>query len=54
MAAQVIKEQSLVYGLWLNQSEGKRAYFVINVDKAKHSEFKKLMEENSEFDCRLF
>jgi hypothetical protein len=50
IAAQVLREQALVYGLWVTQPNQQQAYLIIHVAKAKHAEFKRLMEAGEVFD----
>lgn len=50
ITAQVVRDQSLVYGLWVMQPNNMQAYLIIHVAKAKHGEFKRLMEAGGAFD----
>ena len=50
IAAKIIKETALVWHLWLNnQPNGKRAWCIIDVPKAKYKEFKRLLDSGSVF-----
>ena len=46
----LIKEQSLIYALWLSQKNGIVAYIIVNVDKSKHESFTRLIEKNQPFE----
>jgi len=50
MAARIIREKAIVYGAWVKQPNGDKAYFIIEVDKAKDNEFLKHFESKEVFD----
>jgi len=46
-ASRIQKEKSVIYGLWLTQSDQRKAYVVILVDPAKHQSFERLLQSNN-------
>ena len=43
MTAKIIREKALVYGLWVDQPGNRKAYFVLEVESAKHNDLKRLL-----------
>ena len=50
----VIKQQSIVYGLWGKQPNGTNAYFILLVNKAKHQHFDRILTTEEGFDVKDF
>jgi len=50
MATRIIREKAIVYGVWVKQPNGDKAYFIVEVDKAKDNEFLKRFESKEVFD----
>lgn len=51
----ILREEALVYGVWNTQPNGDKAYFVIQIDKPKHQQFKDALDNGKTgYDLKNF
>lgn len=49
-AARIIRDTAIIYTFWLNQPAGKKAFFILEVDKAKHAAFQQALKSSAPAD----
>jgi len=52
--AKLTKRRALVYAMWIGQSNGQRAYCIVNIEKTKHVLFQQALKSDDCFDLSAY